>query len=614
MYATLASSPYRYLIFVGADSALLALAALCAFIIRFDGVIPPTAYHNLVVLAGLNILLSLPIFVWQKLYTINLSFVSIRDLYQLLKSITAVALLELLSVFLLRDYGLIDSFPRSTLILNVLLAVLFLGSARIAKRMIRDMRRTRTGKRVLVIGAEDAAAQLARSLLANHSYHLVGFLDESHSKLHTTIHGVPVLGTIANLGTIFKLYAVDEIIITTDPVQMRTCIATAREQGVDLARLKVLPSLDDIIGGKMALSTLRDISIEDLLGRESVKIDRELMKDFLQGKRVLVTGAAGSIGSTLIHEILSFYPLSVTAIDQNETAIFYLGRSVQKKFPHVRVTCRVADVCNRERIESIFAECSPDIVFHAAAYKHVPVMEDNPLEAIRNNIFGTLTVAECARAAGVGTFIFISTDKAVRPVSVMGRTKRMGEMLCVHLHGLGGTRFCAVRFGNVLDSQGNVIELFREQIKKGGPVEVTHPDMQRYFMVTSEACLLVMQAAALSRNGEIFCLDMGKPVRVKDIAAEMIRLAGFLPETDIPIIYTAPRPGERLSEELLIEGETPTAIKKIFVARLSGPRDSERFIDSIEKLRIACQAQDTQTACMLLENLTNVQEEKSHGR
>ena len=384
------------------------------------------------------------------------------------EGVLLVTLLELLTVFVLRDYGVIESFPRSTLLLNFLLSIVLLGSVRILKRMIRDVRRYRTGKRVLIIGAEDAAAQLARSLLMSATYHLVGFLDGSNVKQHTTIHGIPVLGTLGDLGRLFRLYSIDEVLLATENPQIRKCIAAAREQQVDIARLKVLPSLEDVIGGRVTLSTIRDISIEDLLGRESVKIDTRLMRDFIQGKRILVTGAAGSIGSQLIRELLAFHPQSVIGIDQNETAMFYLSRSIREKLPHAPFAGIVTDVCDEGRIAAIFSERQPQIVFHAAAYKHVPVMEEKPLEAIKNNIFGTLSVARASIEHAAEKFIFISTDKAVRPVSVMGRTKRVGEMLCVELHGTGPgkTSFCAVRFGNVLDSQGNVIEIFREQIKR----------------------------------------------------------------------------------------------------------------------------------------------------
>ncbi|MDO8490208.1 MAG: nucleoside-diphosphate sugar epimerase/dehydratase [bacterium] len=598
----LRKNPYRTIALVIADACMLFIAAGLAFLLRFEGLIPTEYLSSLETLILLNITIVIPLFFWQRLYSLSLSFVSVRDLFRILKAIGLATILCFLAATLLRDYRVVELFPRSTILINGLFSIVLLGLVRIAKRMAKELQSSRSGKRILIVGAEHEGAQLAHTLLGTHTYHVVGFLDDNLVKMHTTIHDIPTLGTIADIGRIFQAHKIDEVIIT-DSVNVKRVIETARNQDIDLGRLKVLPSLHDVLDGRVTLSNLRDIALADLLGRESIKIDTGLMRAFLHGKRVLVTGAAGSIGSHLVLEILAFNPALLVTVDQNETGMFYLERKIQHVHPAAQTRMFIADVCDEQRIMQICSETKPDIIFHAAAYKHVSVMEANPFEAIKNNIFGTHTMARVARATGVQKFVLISTDKAVRPVSVMGATKHICEMICVNFHKLGTTKFCAVRFGNVLDSQGNAIEIFREQIKKGGPIEVTHPDMKRYFMVTSEACLLVMQAGALSSDGEIFCLDMGQPVKVVDLAKEMVRLAGYEPDKDIQIIFTRPRPGERLAEELLIEGEIPTKNEKIFIARLHGLERHDALEDQIANLKLSIANGDEKHVLSLLSSI-----------
>lgn len=594
--------PFRRILLIFADIVMLVCAGLGAFLLRFEGVVEGVFVQGALMLPLLNIAIMVPLLWWQRLYSINLSFVSIRDLNRLLAVLTGGTGLLLIIVFILRDFHVIESFPRSTILINYALTILFLGSLRILKRMARDFRSYHTGKKIIIIGAEQPAEQLARALLAMPSFHVVGFLDNNPGKRATTIHGVPVLGSIAQLPEFVRAFQVDEIILS-EGASAGELIATAQANDIDLGRIKILPSVTDVMDGKVVLANLRDISIEDLLGRKSVEIDTRLMREFLQNKRVLVTGAAGSIGSQLIHAIGDFNPALLIAVDQNETGIFYLDRAVQKKNRSASYRSFVADVCDEQQMDTILQQTRPHIIFHAAAYKHVPIMEANPLEAIKNNVFGTFTVGTLAQKHSVEKVIFVSTDKAVRPVSVMGKTKHVGEKICVYFHQKNTTAFCAVRFGNVLDSQGNVIEVFKQQIQKGGPVEITHADMQRYFMMTAEACLLMMQAGALSANGEIFCLDMGKPVRILDLATEMIRLAGYQPYADIPIVFTHPRPGERLAEELLIAGEIPTQFEKIFIARLHGSEIDSSLKEKLQELHTALKAGQTEGALRLLNDL-----------
>ncbi len=620
----LGEQAYRTIVLVVADACVLTLCAILAFLLRFEGSIPALYRSSVIMLFAFNIVTVIPLFFWQRIYTLSLSFVSIRDIYRIVKVIAFSTILSFVGATLARDYHVIDQFPRSAILINALSAITLLCFIRMSKRLVRELRISHSGKRILIIGADAAGAQLAKSLLDSRLYTVIGFLDDRAGKRNTTIHQIPVLGISADIARIVTAKKIDEIIIT-EPADVRKVIEQAREHGVDIARLKVLPTVSDVIGGKITLARVRDISIEDLLGRKSVSIDTARIRSFLQGKRVMVTGAAGSIGSRLVLQILAFHPQLLIAVDQNETGIFNLERSMRSSAPMVPIRTCVLDVCDSARMNAVCKDAQPDIIFHAAAYKHVSVMEANPLEAIKNNIFGMLSVARAATAANVSKFVFISTDdaaefadvrrfvlistdKAVRPVSVMGMTKRVGEMICVALHKRGPTKFCAVRFGNVLDSQGNVIELFREAIKRGGPLEITHPDMQRYFMVTSEACLLVMQAGALSEHGEIFCLDMGKPVMITDLAKELIRLAGYEPNVDIPIVYTQPRPGERLFEELLTEGETPTQYEKIFTARLHGNSEHERLIDDLSVLKQGLDRHDEEGCRALLSTLATSKE------
>jgi FlaA1/EpsC-like NDP-sugar epimerase len=331
--------------------------------------------------------------------------------------------------------------------------------------------------------------------------------------------------------------------------------------------------MEDVISGKnrIGIDTLQDLEMDDLLRREPITLDKELIESFLKGRRILITGAAGSIGSELCRQAAKFEPSLLLILDQDETGVFNISGDLNEDFPNVRIVSLIADIQDKGKLEKIFSQYAPNIVFHAAAYKHVPLMEEYPEEAIKNNVLGALNLAQVSLDNKVDRFVFISTDKAVNPTSVMGATKRIGEMICQVLNQKNSTKFISVRFGNVLGSRGSVIPIFREQIRRGGPVKITDSEMKRYFMITSEACLLVMQSGAMGQGGEVFVLDMGDPVKIMDLAKDLIKLAGLEPDKDIPIIFTNPRPGEKLFEELLTaeEGTVSTVNKKIFMAKLS---------------------------------------------
>jgi FlaA1/EpsC-like NDP-sugar epimerase len=355
---------------------------------------------------------------------------------------------------------------------------------------------------------------------------------------------------------------------------------------------------------KVGIGALREIEMEDLLGREAVVLDQRAIKEFIENKKILVTGGAGSIGSEFCRQTAKFNPSLLLILDQDETAIFNISEELKEKFGNLKIVPIIADIQDKTKIDQVFKEFNPNIVFHAAAYKHVPLMEEHPDEAVKNNIFGTKIVADLAVENHIDKFVFISTDKAVNPKSVMGASKRIGEMICQALNKKNSTKFISVRFGNVLNSQGSVIPIFKEQIKNGGPVKVTHPEMTRYFMTTSEACLLVMQAAMMGRGGEVFVLDMGKPVKIKDLAKELIRLSGLEPDKDIAIVYTQPRPGEKIFEEILMaeEGTMSTANKKIFIAKLSGI-DEEKLKSGLEKLSVLAHNRDKSNIIKILKEL-----------
>jgi len=331
------------------------------------------------------------------------------------------------------------------------------------------------------------------------------------------------------------------------------------------------------------------------------------IQSYITGKTILITGAAGSIGSELCEQVLKFKPKRLIALDQGETGIFHLERNLNKAFPQIQKSFILADVYDQNKTNQVFHSLKPEVVFHAAAYKHVPVMEANPEEAIKNNVFGTLTLGKAALENNVEKFVMISTDKAINPTSIMGASKRICEMICVWLNKQNKTKFCAVRFGNVLGSQGSVVPIFEKQIKKGGPVEVTHPEMKRYFMVTAESCLLVMQAGAIGQGGEVFVLDMGQPIKIVDLAREMIRLAGYQPDVDIPIVFTGIRHGEKLFEEIMTDKETPTKHEKIFIAQLSQINE-EKLIQCLESFKQALEKIDKAAIINTLKDLVPMYE------
>ncbi len=598
----------RAIFFVTADAFLIALSAWLAFIIRFEGAVPEKYFLNIIAIIFLAWLITIPVFYFFRLYHFTWAYVSTEELASLIKGIIFSFLILTGIFFVLQNQLIFSGFPRSTLFISYSLIFFLCGGLRLAKRIYLELfpeKKTGKKEKTLIVGAGDGGEQILRSILAsrNSPYLPVGFVDDSPAKQGNIIHGVKVLGKISDIPQIAKKEGVEGLIVAFASAGSRA-IRGAVEKGrkAGLRKIKIVPPLDELIDGRISLANLKDIEMEDLLGRDPVALEPKLIEDFVGGKKILVTGAAGSIGSELCRQIAKFQPAKLFLLDQDETGIFNISEELKEKFPKLNSFSLIADIGDKLKIEKIFEEFRPDIVFHAAAYKHVPLMENNPDEAVKNNIFGTKIVAEAALSNKTERFIMISTDKAVNPSSVMGATKRTAEMICQALDQKATTEFISVRFGNVLDSRGSVIPIFREKIRKREPIEVTHAEMKRFFMTTPESCLLVLQAGASGKRGEVLVLDMGDPIKIMDLAKQMIKLSGLEPDKDIPIVFTEPRPGEKMFEELLTaeEGTVATQNKKIFMAKLS-PVDKDKLSFSLKKLEKAVYNRDKEIIIKTLE-------------
>lgn len=598
-------------IFLIADAILISLSVFLAFIVRFEGQIPLRYLLNIEGIILLSLIITLPVFYFLKLYYFSWSYVSTEELISLTKGTFLSFLLLTASFFVLKDQPVFSGFPRSTLFISYFFVFLLCGGLRLAKRIHLQIfsEERRGAEKTLIVGAGDAGEQILRNILSTRpsQYLPIGFIDDNPAKQGTLIHNLKVLGKIKDIPEISRKKKVESLIIAMASAGSKT-IREAVEQGrkAELRKIKIIPPIGELISGetKIGVGVLRDVEMEDLLGREPVSLDQKTIEGFIKNKKALITGGAGSIGSELCRQIAKFNPASLLVLDQDETGIFNISEELKTKFPKLKIISLIADIQDKIKIKQIFEKFLPQIVFHAAAYKHVPLMEEHPDEAIKNNVFGVKNLADFSLKYGAEKFIFISTDKAVNPSSVMGATKRVGEMICQASNQKNDTKFISVRFGNVLDSRGSVIPIFREQIKKRGPVEITHPEMKRYFMVTSEACLLVMQAGAMGQGGEVFVLDMGQPVKILDLAKEMIRLSGLEPDKDIPIVYTKPRPGEKMFEELLTaeEGTIATQNQKIFMAKLSSI-NQEKLNSGLQKLEKAGYNGDKQVIIKTLKEL-----------
>jgi FlaA1/EpsC-like NDP-sugar epimerase len=449
---------------------------------------------------------------------------------------------------------------QAVFVVDMFGTVILLAGLRMAIRLYyEEFRTVEAGrlKRFIIVGAGNTGEALLREIhrMSVAEYEVVGFIDDAPAKQGISIHGIPVLGTVEELPAICKEKAIEEIAIAMPSAtvpQRRRVIQVC--QGTKV-RFRTVPAMTDIASGKFRVSQIRDVEINDLLGREAVQLDTDLIEKFLKAKTILVTGAGGSIGSEMCRQICNFKPKMLLLVEQAENPLFYIERELLETFPEITVRTIICDITDRLRVENILEQYRPQVIIHAAAHKHVPLMELNPGEAIKNNVLGTQMAADAADKFGAESFVMISTDKAVNPTSIMGSSKRIAEMYVQDLNRTSKTHFVTVRFGNVLGSDGSVVPIFKKQIAQGGPVTVTHPEMKRYFMTIPEASQLVLQAASMGKGGEIFVLDMGEPVKIVDLAKELITLSGFRPGEDIEITFTGTRPGEKLFEELSIRGE-----------------------------------------------------------
>ncbi len=583
----------RVIFFLIVDGVLISLSMWIAFLLRFEAKIPMVYLTDLWLFILISLFIKIFFLHLNGLYRISWSYISTEELLSLVKAL-GYSFLVMASIFLLfRHLPPFSRFPRSILIIDFSISLLFIGIFRIAKRMYLQIfkwphpKESSNRKRALIVGAGGAGEQIVRDMLRKNSqYFPIGFVDDDPMKVRISIHNIKVLGKCKDIPNLANYRDIESLLIAMPSANsklIREIVRLGKEAKIQ--DIRIIPSLTELISGKASLSDVREIQVEDLLGRDPVKIKVNNIKRFLKGKTVLVTGAGGSIGSELCRQISRFDPRKLIILDQDETSLFNIERNLMN-LSHLEILPVVADVRNRRKMEDLFTQFHPQIIFHAAAYKHVPMMEAHPDEAVRNNIMGVLVIGEIAIKCGAEKFVLISTDKAVNPTSVMGATKGVAEFLCAELNRKNSVHFLAVRFGNVLGSRGSVIPIFEEQIRKGGPVTITHPEMKRYFMITSEATLLVLQAGAIGEGGEVFVLDMGKPVKIVDLAKELIKLSGYEVDVDMPIIFTGIRPGEKLCERLFAEGENaiPTEHKKIFMVKVNSNLRGKNLEDCLERL------------------------------
>jgi FlaA1/EpsC-like NDP-sugar epimerase len=550
---------------------LIPIANYLAFWLRFDGDIPPQSFKLMVATLPWLLLFRSAIFLLYRLYQGLWRYTGIWDLWSII-----ISSLLSSSFFFILVHGILrqTSYPRSVFIIDTILLIFFLGGVRLLWRIRRELTRSSRStdkKRVLIYGAGDAGEMIARDMKhsRDYLYDPVGFIDDDLNKVGRRIHGIPVLGTRRSLPEMIPAKRIHEVVVSIpscDPSIIREIVKTLEPFNIPI---KTLPNLRDILDEKVTVSQIRNLSVEDLMTRVPVNLDLNPVRRMLEGKRVLVTGAGGSIGGELCRQIVKLNPKELVLYERYENGLYSISNELNADKNHNPIRPIIGDITDRARVEQVFQQHRPDIVFHAAAHKHVPLMEFNPCEATKNNVTGTKIVARAAARSGAEKFVLISTDKAVNPTSMMGASKRIAEMIVQILSQGSRTSFVTVRFGNVLASNGSVVPIFLEQISHRGPVTVTHPEMRRYFMLIPEAVQLVLISAAISGNAETYVLEMGEQVNVLEMARNIIRLSGFVPDVEIPIVFTGLRPGEKLYEEVVAEDEIaePAGIAEILRIR-----------------------------------------------
>ena len=579
----------NFIILLAADLLLLTGALYIAHLIRFDFNVPPHHLGNFYRMLPYVLITKITCFFYFDLYRGMWRYTSIADLINIIKAVSVSTLL--IFCFFLLKYRFVG-FSRSIFLIDWSLTILFVSGFRLVVRIYFET--TGTGKswleilrsimtplkrkipgtrNLLIIGAGDCGEKIFREIKDNARlhYNIVGFLDDNASKVRMKIHGIPVLSEIDDIAAVAKKVKADEALIaipSANSKEIRRIVEFCNKSGL---KFKTIPGMGELINGKVTVNAIREVAYRDLLGREIIHLDEEEIGAHLKNQNVLVTGAGGSIGSELCRQICRFNPEKIILFERAESPLHAIELELKQSFKNLKVDCILADIQDVNQLEKAFEANRPHIVFHAAAYKHVPMLELQPWKAIDNNIVGTKNLIKVSTRYNVAKFVFVSTDKAVHPANIMGASKRLSEMLVQGQStcGLSHTKFVIVRFGNVVGSVGSVVPLFKKQIQKGGPVTVTHPDVTRFFMTIPEACQLILQAGAMGNGGEIFILDMGTPIKINDMARDLIRLSGFEPDVDIKIEYVGLRPGEKLYEELMTEGENivPTRHEKIMVLK-----------------------------------------------
>ncbi|MEK7322539.1 MAG: nucleoside-diphosphate sugar epimerase/dehydratase [Pseudomonadota bacterium] len=584
---------------------MVALAWLSAYLIRYNFTMGPDEWlamgKSLVV-----VLLAQGLMFWRfGLYRSVWRFASLPDLWNIIRAVLLGVLAAGLVLFLLNRF---TGIPRASFALYPLFLVFLLGAPRALYRVWKDYRlnisKVMARQRVLIVGAGRAGEMLARDMRRDNDYLPVGFVDDQRRLRGAKVHGLPVLGTVDELPALAAEVAADIIVIaipSANAGEMRRVVERCEQAGLPF---RTLPRLDDLMLERASVLELREVALEDLLGRDPIALDWRQISAALVGKTVLVTGAGGSIGSELCRQIARVGPTQLVIFERCEFNLYSIELELRRTFPELLMSAHLGDITDPAAVDHVFNGHRPQMVFHAAAYKHVPMLQEQPREAVRNNVIGTRIVALAADKFGVETVVMISTDKAVNPTNVMGASKRVAELYCQALSRRSKTRFITVRFGNVLGSAGSVVPLFQQQIAAGGPVTVTHPDIARYFMTLPEASQLIMQAAAMGEGGEIFVLEMGQPIKIRYLAEQLIRLSGKTLGKDIDLVFTGLRPGEKLYEELFYAQEqlSKTANDKILLAQ-SSPVEWERLSRLVEKMDEACQSYDQDAQRLLLQEL-----------
>ncbi len=581
--------PYKKPIAVGGDIAFMLLSLYLSYGIRLGSMEALGARYlpQILFIAVMIVPVKILVFWFYRLYHISFRYISFEEVLFVLKATALSSAVLAVIALVLRDVGIFAGFPRTVIFIDFSLTFFFITGMRALVRISYTNEKRKSGQETLIVGAGEAGEQLVRDMLRSKRciYTPVGFIDDSPQKKHALIHGIKVLGGKEDIPKLVKDLHIKQVVVAIPSAgskEVRAIMEYVRK--AEMRNVKIVPGLSDLMNGRVAVKNIRDISIEDLLGREPVDIDMGQISASIRQVAVLVTGAGGSIGSELCRQIARFKPAKLIMLDMGETELFMIDREMRQLYSGIPILSIIGDIRDKKKIEAVFKENSIHIVFHAAAYKHVPLMEENPREAVLNNIYGTMVVAKNAAEFGVKRFINISTDKAVNPTSVMGATKRVAENVVSKLTN-HETSYISVRFGNVLGSRGSVIPIFQEQIRKGGPLTITDREMQRYFMTVPEAVQLVLQAGAMGNGDDVFVLDMGEALSIVQVAEELIRLSGLEPDKDIPIVISGKRKGEKLFEELLTaeEGVSATHHEKIFSAKKS-QKIGKKYLQKVDRL------------------------------